>query len=349
MGDYQVVIRNMLEMTGCEVITPPPITRRTLELGSRYSPEAVCVPFKYNLGNYIEAIELGANAVFASAGGCRLEYYYEVHRQILKDLGHDIRFFRLNPANFYAEFRNLNPRLSRLAFWSGFSLVLKKIRLMDELGDIRRKRRGFETSRGSFDEFWTEFLLSLGELKTHGGFRRLARSAKAKILSLPTDRPDRPLRVGIIGELYVIMEPASNFQLESRLANMGVEVHRWVNITSIMHHGMTGARTSPEHLRNARPWTRYHVGAHGTESIARVHQMILQGFDGAIHVKPFGCMPEINAIPALHRMCRHHQFPLVSLSFDSHTAESGVKTRLEAFYDMIACKRQGGLLCMNAT
>ncbi len=130
---------------------------------------------------------------------------------------------------------------------------------------------------------------------------------------------------------------------------MGVELHRWVSATSILHHGLTGSRTTREMLRMARPYAQYHVGAHGTESIARVNQMINQGYDGAIHLKPFGCMPEINAMPALHRMCREHQFPLVSLSFDSHTAETGVQTRLEAFYDMIACKRQGGMLCMSAT
>jgi predicted nucleotide-binding protein (sugar kinase/HSP70/actin superfamily) len=153
----------------------------------------------------------------------------------------------------------------------------------------------------------------------------------------------------VIGELYLIMESAANFQLEEKLIRMGIELHRWVSATSILHHGLTGARTSREMLRLARPYARYHVGAHGTESIARVNQMIHQGFDGAIHLKPFGCMPDINALPALHRMCREHRFPLVSLSFDSHTAETGVQTRLEAFYDMLACKRQGGMLCMSAT
>lgn len=349
LGDYGGTIRNLLGMTNCEVITPPPITKRTLELGSKYSPDSVCVPFKYNLGNYLEAIELGANAIFATAGGCRLEYYSEVHQQILKDLGHDIRFFRLNPVNFYGEFHGLNPRLGKLAFINGFSLIVKKIRLIDELGDIKRKRGGFEAKRGSFKSFWSEFLTRLEAVKSHREFRCYARSARKQIASLPYNRPEHPLRVGIIGELYLIMEPAANFQMEDRLASMGVEIHRWITVSSILHHGLTGAGSPREHRRMARPYAHYHIGAHGTESIARVNQMIQQGFDGAIHLKPFGCMPEINALPALHKMCRLFQFPLVSLSFDSHTAETGVQTRLEAFYDMIDAKRKGGFLCVSAT
>lgn len=31
-------------------LTPPPITKHTLEVGSKYSPDFVCVPFKYCLG-----------------------------------------------------------------------------------------------------------------------------------------------------------------------------------------------------------------------------------------------------------------------------------------------------------
>ncbi len=32
--------------------------------------------------------------------------------------------------------------------------------------------------------------------------------------ALPIDKPERPLRVGIVGELYVLMEPFSNMDVE---------------------------------------------------------------------------------------------------------------------------------------
>lgn len=349
LGDYHVLFRELSDMSGCEIISPPPITKRTLELGSRYSPDSACIPFKYNLGNYLETIELGANAFFYTVGGCRLEYYFEVHKQILQDLGYSVRFLQVGKKGFYHDLKAVNPNLSRLAFLSRFWLVIKKLHLLDKLADIKRKRQGFATSKNSFSAFWQHFLKRLSTIKTHGGFRRFACNANAELLSIPIYKPNKPLRVGIIGELYTVMEPFSNFQMEDKLAGMGVEVHRWVTVSSILHHGATGARVSPQLLSMAKPYAHYHVGAHGTESIGRLHSMIKEGFDGAIHLKPFACMPEINALPALHKMSRDYQFPLVTFSFDSHTAETGVMTRLEAFFDMISYKRQGGVNCASIT
>ena len=58
LGPYYVVFEYFLSNAcKCNVIVPPPSTRRTIELGSKHSPDFVCVPFKYNLGNYIEALE----------------------------------------------------------------------------------------------------------------------------------------------------------------------------------------------------------------------------------------------------------------------------------------------------
>lgn len=349
LGDYHVIFRELLEMTGCEVITPPPITKRTLELGTKYSPDTVCIPFKYNLGNYLEAIELGANAVCTTVGGCRFDYYFEVHQQILEELGHHVSFLRTSQRGIYHDLRAINPRLSRTAFISEFWLILKKLHLLDELADIKRKRQGFEVRAGSLRAFWGRFLRQLAAAATHHELKRLARAARMELQSIPVSLPEKPLKVGIVGELYVVMEPFSNFQMEDRLAAMGVEVHRWVTVSSILHHGVNGARAAPQLQRLASPYARYHVGAHGTESIARLHSMIKAGFDGAIHLKPFACMPEINALPALHSLCRDYQFPMVSFSFDSHTAESGVVTRLEAFVDMVSHRRRGGVLCRNAT
>ena len=58
MGSYYVPIRYLTEnLTDFEVKLAPPITKKTLELGSKHAPDFVCIPFKYNLGNYIEAAE----------------------------------------------------------------------------------------------------------------------------------------------------------------------------------------------------------------------------------------------------------------------------------------------------
>src|SRR6056297_606287 len=96
MGNYWVVIKPLAELVSDEVILPPPITKRTIELGSAHSPESVCVPFKYNLGNYIEALDKGANILIQAGGGCRLGFYGEPQEEILKSLGYEFDFIKLN-------------------------------------------------------------------------------------------------------------------------------------------------------------------------------------------------------------------------------------------------------------
>ena len=57
LGDYYIPIKFLLnKLTKYKIIESPPITKKTIDLGSKYSPDFVCVPFKYNLGNFIESI-----------------------------------------------------------------------------------------------------------------------------------------------------------------------------------------------------------------------------------------------------------------------------------------------------
>ena len=61
LGNYYIPIYNFLnnivDKELVEVLMPNKITDETIVNGAKVSPDFVCVPFKYNMGNYIEAIE----------------------------------------------------------------------------------------------------------------------------------------------------------------------------------------------------------------------------------------------------------------------------------------------------
>ena len=72
MGNYFNPIKKLItNTTHLKVIEIPKITKETISLGSKNSPDTVCVPFKYNLGNFIEALNKGATVLFQAGGGCR--------------------------------------------------------------------------------------------------------------------------------------------------------------------------------------------------------------------------------------------------------------------------------------
>jgi len=89
MGNVYIAVEAFLRGLGHEPVTPPPSSRRTLELGSFHSPAEVCLPFKIALGNMLEGMAQGAEAVLMIGGWgpCRLGYYAEIQRLLLQALG----------------------------------------------------------------------------------------------------------------------------------------------------------------------------------------------------------------------------------------------------------------------
>ncbi len=89
-GYYDIAFKFFVEQVlNAEFVQLPEATRRTLELGERYSSDSVCSPFKHILGDYVEALELGADVLVQFTGPCRLAYYGELQESILRDLGYE--------------------------------------------------------------------------------------------------------------------------------------------------------------------------------------------------------------------------------------------------------------------
>ncbi|MCX6808495.1 MAG: hypothetical protein NTW50_02405 [Candidatus Berkelbacteria bacterium] len=344
MGNYYPAFLTLAEVLTCEIVPTPPISKRTIELGFKNSPESVCIPFKYNLGNYIEALDKGANIILQAGGGCRFGYYAEVQEAILKSLGYKFELLKLNnslnPLKITKEFKRFNPNLTMAKFAYTFSLAYQKARWIEQFEEKIRLNIGFEVNPGEYEKLFKKFLKDLVEARKISLVRRLGREYREKFGAIPIDKPKNPLRVGLVGELYVVMEPFSNFDIEKKLGKRGIEVHRFVTISNIINDFFLGQRPIKHWLRDAKPYLKYHIGAHGSESVAVAHKLAKDGFDGLIHVKPFGCMPEVNAMTALHRVSRDYKFPIIYFSFDSQTSETGINTRLEAFYDMLVMKRK---------
>ena len=87
-AEYNCAFKYIVEQAlGCKYVMPPPLTKRTMDLGTKHSPDFVCTPFKTMLGSMIESLEAGADTLLMTHGLCRLGYYGELLEQILRDLG----------------------------------------------------------------------------------------------------------------------------------------------------------------------------------------------------------------------------------------------------------------------
>ena len=307
LGNYYVPISFILKkLTSCEVRPSPPITKQTIELGSKHSPDFVCVPFKYNLGNYIEALDNGADILMQAGGGCRYGYYAEVQEKILSDLGYNFKFLNLvsddhfTVKTMFKTFRVLNPKLNFIKFAYYTLLTLLMIRYMDNIDNYIRLNIGFEVVENSFSKLQKKMLDEFSKAK---GFISLTKSYfkyKKEFEFLEINKPDDCLKVGVIGELYTSMEPFSSFFLEKELAKMKIEVKRFTNVSYLLYQKKYQRRKM---LRYIPEYCSYTIGADGMDNIYRSKYLINEGYDGLIHIKPFGCTPEIGAIPIIRKVC----------------------------------------------
>lgn len=342
LGNYYIAFEYFLSnATGCKVVVPPSTTRKTIELGAKYSPDFVCVPFKYNLGNYIEALENGANVLIQGGGGCRYGYFGELEEKILKDLDYEFDFYNMIVDNHislrkgYRFCKKMNKNTN--PFKCGYYLfnTLLMIIFMDSIERYIRLNMGFEVVKGSFEKLEKEYLSSF---KNNGIFKNifLYVKYKHKFKKLEIKKDDNHLKVAILGELYSLMDSNSTYNAERKLIKMGIEIYRDTDLTYLL---ITKRFKLRRMIKKGKKYIKYHLGADASGTVVKSYQCAKNGFDGILHFKSFGCTPEISAMSILPKISEEYCIPILYFSFDAEDNEVGVDTRLEAFYDMIIRKR----------
>ena len=73
LGNYYIPIYNLLnnlvDKENVEIILEDKMTPDIIKKGANNSPDFICTPFKYNMGNFINALENGANVLIQAGGG----------------------------------------------------------------------------------------------------------------------------------------------------------------------------------------------------------------------------------------------------------------------------------------
>ncbi len=347
LGNAYIAIEALLQGLGHEPITPPLSTKRTIEWGSRYSPEDICLPFKTILGNMLEGIELGADSVYMLGGWgpCRLGYYAEIQRIILHDLGKKVKFVTLEVPR--GNWRMARERLRHIFgptrtrhFLRGCQLSWAKLRAVEQLEQRSLQARPLEKDHGSTSRLLETQLQKLRMAQNMKTISRIKAETDEALQDLAAATASHAvLRVGLVGEIYTVVESFVNLRLEERLGRLGVEVIRTISLTEWVEEHIfknaLGLYNQYDLLRSSRGYLHSFVGGHGLESIARSVEMANAELDGIIHIFPLSCMPEIIAQGILPQLSADKKVPILSLVVDEHAGETGFQTRLEAFVDLL--------------
>lgn len=346
MGNMHICLKALMDYLGVDVVVPPPTSKRTLSMGVQHSPEFACLPLKVNLGNFMEAYEAGADTVIMAGGvgPCRFGYYAQVQREILRDLGFELDMIVLEPPQKHIS--ELLVKIKHVAgerSWPDIIRAVKyawhKARAVDSIEETAQKLRARELKSGNIDAVYKKGLVAIDRAKNKKELDYAVLEIMEEYSRIPVDQDKKVLKIGLVGEIYVLLEPFINMEVERHLGRLGVEVRRsiylseWINDHLFM--GLLRVKGCKEAKEAAPPYINHFVGGHGQESIGNTVLFSRDGYDGVIQVAPFSCMPEIVAESILPKVSREHKIPTFTLIVDEHSGDAGVLTRLEAFVDLL--------------
>lgn len=349
MGESFRTFKMLLNDLGNEVIIPPRPSRRTLDYGVKYSPEFACFPLKVLMGTYVETCQMGAELIVTSGGvgPCRAGHYGQMHKKILRDIGFNVDVIvleppRLHPIDFLKKIQRLNPnRMSYRAIWECIKRAWQKLIALDNVEKMTHVVRPRETSTGATTRTYRKVLEWIDQAHSFKEVEEAHHAALDAIRTIPQDPHRDVLKVGIVGEIYVLLEPASNLEIEEILGNLGVEVERSMFLTGWTRDNTIKATDEIMSVQDAAmPYIPLCIGGHGRESVGHTVIYAKRGFDGVIQLAPFTCIPEIVARTVLTSVSKEHNIPVLTFFLDEQTGKAGMTTRLEAFADLMRRKKQ---------
>lgn len=320
----------------------PEATRQTTEVGVQNSSDYVCTPYKHILGDFVEALDLGADLVIQFGGPCRLGYYGELQESTLRDMGYEfemLNFARGIEKGYLGWAKEVlstaNPDIDIPHGVVKLKGTAKMMEHLDAVRDYFLAHGGFECTRGSFDKAWNAYMNELRCATDERDINQAYKHVMEQFAAIEIQKPANPIRIGIVGEMFTAIDERSNLGLDHKLMDLGVEVHRMLNFTNrYLHYNEPNLRVG------AKDYITYDMGPTSTLTIAAAKQYAQSGFDGIIHAKSAGCTPEIDCIPVLQKVSEDFGVPILYLTYDSQTSDTGLDTRLEAFYDMLAMKKE---------
>ena len=352
MGTVCIAWAAALKKIGVEPFIPPYTSKKTLSLGTKHSPEAICLPYKLILGNFIEAIEGGADyvAMITSPGCCRLGQYGNSIENALVDMGYHDRYVELSLYDgikgMYNVLKDISGKNDPILFARAINIAIRKMFLLDDLEENLAYYRAREINQGDADKHYAKALQYVKDVEHSRDLKRAKKLAFDEMKKVKIDPKKEVLNVDLTGEIYLVCDSFSNQNITKELGKMGVQVRRSLTVSSFIKDAIIpkAFREGETHLqranRMAKPYLMRDIGGDSLECVSDVAYANERGIDGIIHISPFTCMPEImsqNIFPAMRENC---DIPILPLIMDEQTGKAGYLTRLEAFVDLMRRRKR---------
>jgi predicted CoA-substrate-specific enzyme activase len=225
MCDHSYAVAAAFQACGVEATVIPDSDEETLHWGRKLTTGKECYPCIVTTGDMVKLVkdpnfdhERAAFFMPSGNGPCRFGQYHRFHRMVLDDLGYSqIPIYAPNQDDtLYSDLGIMGPKFSRLA-WQGIvavDLLTKKV----------LETRPYEKEKGEIDRVYRESLTRICDIIREGGDLEAALKKSVEAFNrVPVDHPGtRPL-IGIVGEIFVRLNPFSNEDVIRKIEQYGGE------------------------------------------------------------------------------------------------------------------------------
>ena len=259
MGTISIAWAAGLKKIGVEPFIPPYTSKRTLSYGTKNSPEAICLPYKLILGNFIEAIEGGADyvAMITSPGICRLGEYGNNIYNTLKDLGYKANYIELSLYDgikgLYNFLRDISGKNDPILIMRAINITMRKIFAIDDLDKALAYYRAREIHFGDAEKNYKKALKIIDKVEHTRDLKKAYEEALKQIEKTEIDENREVLHVDLTGEIFLVNDEFSNQYIERELGRLGVQTRRSLTVGSFLKDAIIPkAFRGPEtHLQRA--------------------------------------------------------------------------------------------------
>lgn len=257
--------------------------------------------------------------------------------EFLHQLGYKIKVMVFDsPSEDFKEFlrqcRELGNRTPLPEVVSALNLVIRLVYASDYFQQKINHLRPYEQVPGTCSRKWVEIQNLLESCNNLKEFRKVLKEADQIIAGIPIIKEREILKVGLVGEIYLVMESCANNEIEDKLAKLGVEVVRNQYISKWLNHFIFPPK---QLLRQTDAYLKNTVGGHEKENIGYILKFKKMGSNGIIHLMPFGCMPELVTQTIIPALSVDLNLPILSLSLDEQMGWVNNMIRLEAFVELL--------------
>lgn len=147
----------------------------------------------------------------------------------------------------------------------------------------------------------------------------------------------KEINIGIVGEIYTILEQKINYDMINKLKRLNVGVHISTKLSNFIKHYLRLEKSKEE--KESYNYLKQKIGGDARSSISNTLYYAKNNFDAIIHLMPLTCAPESLIEPIINRICEKNKISLLRFPIDNDFFETGMDMRLKSLISRIKRKK----------